>query len=128
MSRVPWWQQPGRHHVNELFETMEWQDEVTHGLSEQTGKLFELDRRQGEQIGEIEVVLKTTIALLVESGLLDEKKLEERLQAAREPARAETKRVRPAGASTRCARCGAMVPRNDTYITELGEVCGSCYS
>lgn len=119
-----------RSAINDAHETLEYMAEADMGIAEQIGKLFELDRKQGQQIAELKAMLLAVSGLLVETGVVAEEKLVEKITSTldelkpKPEKKGEPKPVR----MTRCASCGKDVPANSTNYTETGEVCDACFS
>ena len=119
-----------RSAINDAHETLEYMAEADMGMAEQIGKLFKLDRKQGQQIIELKAMLLAVTNLLVESQVVSEEKVVAAISGAlnevtpKPQKKGEPKRVR----MTRCASCGKDVPANSTNYTETGEVCDACFS
>ena len=132
MAKLGWFSSDWaeRSAINDAHETLEYMAEADMGMAEQIGKLFKLDRKQGQQIVELKAMLLAVTNLLVESGVVPEENVVAAIKGALDevtpkPAKkGEAKRVR----MTRCASCGKDVPANSTNYTETGEVCDACFS
>jgi hypothetical protein len=111
-------------------------------------RLFALDRAQGQELAALRVTVEVLSNLLIESGVVDEKSLRYRIEAAwanqelleppaPPPSAYETLSAPVAAAPppapepvpdqpVECARCFEKVPRSRTQITEQGTVCDLC--
>ncbi len=126
MSMIPWWREPNRHDFNRIADHLDLEGEVSDSLAMQVRKLLELDRAQEQDITRLETIIRVLAGLLIETGVLSQQQVSQRVAAAlAEQTRQEMQeRTNP---QLRCARCQETVARKDTYMTGLGAVCGSCY-
>ncbi len=127
MALPSWRLHPTRGEFNRLAESLQLEGEVTDAFSEQLRKLFELDAVQEQEIERLHTVVQVLTQLLVDSGVIDEQKLEQRVAAALEQQQrqAEEQRRNP---QVPCARCEKPVARSATYMTGSGAVCQACYA
>lgn len=129
-----------REDINDLRTTASDVAAGLHGVATQVARLQ-------RQVTDLSVLVGVLVKLLEETGGLDAKVLRYRVEAELEAlaaARAQGPRslgetLRAGGAGdasppepavpttpTTCGKCGAVVPANQTTITEIGVVCDRC--
>jgi len=131
--------------LNEAAHALEMQDIANENSSTRFGKLFALDRAQGDEIAKLRCLVEVLSEMLVDAKVLTEDALEfrvkDRVRAMTEAAK--PKMVGPSSGPYRgggeapapvvpertvtCGACREEVLARTTQITATGVVCDSCY-
>lgn len=119
-------------------------------VHKQLRRLYALDKAQSKELARMRAMIKTLATLLIESGVVEEKLVQQRMEAALvemedtsrptprpvpvvDPYRGAFRGTEPASTlranepSTKCGRCGDTVLLRRTQITDEGNVCDDCF-
>jgi hypothetical protein len=142
MDKLKWWHGEWfeRQRINEAAAELSTLDTITDSLSQQVGRLFELDRDQGREIARLQAAVGVLMELLIQNNLVQEGDLRAKLDsafAALEPQHTAqpghpyrgdaTPDQAPPERKVACRHCGKEVPIRSTFVTAAGEVCDQCY-
>ena len=121
----PFWDltAPGQQDFNRLSQRIDWSDDVSSGLAENTRKLFELDRAQAREIANLRLMVEELMGELIRTGAVSEEALQARVSR-----RLMAEQEKSSAPVILCASCGEKTPQSDTYFSSIGEVCDGCFS